>query len=75
MVEDIRRIRTKKGEAMAFVTIQDETSDVSCTVFPKDFAHHNLLIKEQGVIKVEGIVEWRQGKPQIIVKNMRALSN
>ncbi|MGB2992652.1 MAG: DNA polymerase III subunit alpha [Paenisporosarcina sp.] len=74
MIEEIRRIRTKKGEAMAFVTVQDETSDVSCTLFPKDYAHHNLLIKEQNVISVEGNVEWRQGKPQIIVKNIRALS-
>ncbi|QBP40666.1 DNA polymerase III subunit alpha [Paenisporosarcina antarctica] len=75
MIEDIRRIRTKKGEAMAFVTVQDETSDISCTFFPKDYSQHNLLIKEQNVIKIEGTVEWRQGNPQIIVKNMRALSN
>jgi len=75
MIEDIRKIRTKKGEAMAFVTIQDETSDVSCTLFPKDFANHSILLEDQRVISVEGIVEWRQGKPQIIVKKMRALSN
>jgi DNA polymerase-3 subunit alpha len=74
MIEEIRRIRTKKGESMAFVTVQDETSDVSCTLFPKDYAHHNLLIKEQNVISIDGIVEWRQGRPQIIVKNMKALS-
>lgn len=74
MIEDIRRIRTKKGEAMAFVTVQDESSDVSCTFFPKDYALHNVLIKEHQVIKIEGNVEWRQGKPQLIVKNMRALS-
>jgi len=74
MIEDIRRIRTKKGESMAFVSIQDETTEISCTVFPKDYAQYNLLINEQGVIKVEGTVEWRQGKPQIIVKNMKDLS-
>ena len=74
MIEEIHRIRTKKGESMAFVTIQDESSDVSCTFFPKDYAQHNLHLKEQNVIKVEGIVEWRQGKPQIIVKNSKALS-
>ena len=74
MIEDIRRIRTKKGESMAFVTIQDESSDISCTVFPKDYANYNLLIKEQGIVNVEGTVEWRQGKPQIIVKSMKTLS-
>jgi len=74
MIEDIRRIRTKKGEAMAFVTVQDETSDISCTFFPKDYSQYNLIIKEQNIIKIEGSVEWRQGNPQIIVKNLRDLS-
>ncbi|MFX3673227.1 MAG: DNA polymerase III subunit alpha [Paenisporosarcina sp.] len=73
MIEDIRRIRTKKGESMAFVSLQDETSDVSCTVFPKDYAHFNLLIKEQEIVKIDGTVEWRQGKPQVIVKQMNAI--
>lgn len=74
MIEDVRRIRTKKGESMAFVTIQDESSDVSCTFFPKDYAQHSQQIKEQKVILVEGTVEWRQGRPQVIVKNSKALS-
>jgi len=74
MIEEIRRIRTKKGESMAFVSLQDETSDVSCTIFPKDYANFNLLIKEQEIVKIEGTVEWRQGKPQIIVKQMKAIN-
>lgn len=74
MIEEIRRIRTKKGESMAFITVQDETSDISCTIFPKDYAHHNLVIKEQHVIKIEGMIEWRQGKPQVIVKNIKTLN-
>lgn len=74
MIEEIRRIRTKKGESMAFVTLQDDTSDISCTLFPKDYAQHSLLIKEQHVIRVDGTVEWRQGKPQIIVKQIQSMS-
>ncbi|WP_019415964.1 DNA polymerase III subunit alpha [Paenisporosarcina sp. TG20] len=74
MIEEIRRIRTKKGESMSFVVVQDETSDVSCTIFPKDYVRYNLLLKEQAVILIEGTVEWRQGKSQIIVKNIQALS-
>lgn len=74
MIEEIRRIRTKKGESMAFVSVQDETSVVSCTIFPKDYALVNLLLKEQEIVKIDGTVEWRQGKPQIIMKQMDAVS-
>ena len=70
MIEEIRRIRTKKGESMAFVTLQDETGEASCTIFPNDYAKINLILKEQEIVNVEGIIEWRQGKPQIILKQM-----
>lgn len=75
MIEEIRRIRTKKGESMAFISVQDETGDVSCTIFPKDYAQVNLLLKEQEIIKIDGNVEWRQGKPQIIVKKLMKIRN
>jgi len=75
MIEEIRRIRTKKGESMAFISVQDETGDVSCTIFPKDYAQVNILLKEQEILKIEGTLEWRQGKPQIIVKHLSKLTN
>lgn len=73
MIEEIRRIRTKKGESMAFISVQDETGDVSCTIFPKDYAQVNLLLQEQEILKIEGTLEWRQGQPQIIVKQLSKL--
>ncbi|MEK4521415.1 DNA polymerase III subunit alpha [Psychrobacillus sp. FSL W7-1457] len=70
MVEDIRRIRTKKGEAMAFVTVQDDTGTVSITLFPDDFAKFNTLLKEQAILFIEGKKESRNGRVQIIAKNL-----
>lgn len=70
MVEDIRRIRTKKGEAMAFVTVQDDTGTVSITLFPDDFAKFNTLLKEQAILFIEGKKETRNGRVQIIAKNI-----
>ncbi|MET0786806.1 MAG: DNA polymerase III subunit alpha, partial [Paenisporosarcina sp.] len=75
MIEEIRRIRTKKGESMAFVTLQDETGEASCTIFPTDYAKINLILKEQEIVSVEGTIEWRQGKPQIILKQIKNSSS
>lgn len=75
MIEEIRRIRTKKGESMAFVTLQDETAEASCTIFPTDYAKINLILKEQEIVNVEGTIEWRQGKPQIILKQIKSSSS
>jgi DNA polymerase-3 subunit alpha len=57
---------------MAFITLQDETGEASCTIFPTDYVKINLILKEQEIVNVEGIIEWRQGKPQIILKSIKS---
>ena len=37
LVKNLRVIRTKKGQRMCFMTIEDETGSVSVTIFPKLF--------------------------------------
>ncbi len=37
LIKNMRVIRTKKGQRMAFMTLEDETGSVSVTVFPKLF--------------------------------------
>ena len=48
LIQDIKKIRTKKGESMAFVTIQDETGSISVTLFPEEYAKYNSLLEEPG---------------------------
>ena len=68
LIQEIKRIRTKKGEAMAFVTIQDETGSISVTLFPEEYAKYNILLKEFSIIRIEGKSERRNGRVQILVK-------
>lgn len=37
LVKNLRVIRTKKGQRMCFMTIEDETGSISVTIFPKLF--------------------------------------
>ena len=73
LITEIKRIRTKKGEAMAFVHVQDETGTVSCTFFPKQYALSNVLLTEMSIVRIEGTVENRRGKPQILVQKMESV--
>lgn len=68
LVQEIKRIRTKKGESMAFVNVQDETGSISVTLFPEEYAKYNLLLKEHSIIMIEGKFERRNGRTQIITK-------
>lgn len=68
LIQDIKRIRTKKGEAMAFLTVQDDTGSLSVTLFPEEYAKYNALLKEQEMLVITGKSERRNGRVQIITK-------
>ncbi len=70
MIEEIKRIRTKKGDAMAFVTLQDDTGPASVTLFPEEYAKYNAVLKEQAVIEVQGTIENRMNRTSIICKTI-----
>lgn len=56
-VKDIRTIRTKKGEQMAFVEGDDLTGMIALTVFPAVFRTVRQTIEKNQVYYVEGKIE------------------
>ncbi|MCM3611470.1 DNA polymerase III subunit alpha [Planococcus sp. MERTA32b] len=70
MVEEIKRIRTKKGDAMAFVTLQDDTGPASVTLFPEEYAKYNAILKEHAILEVQGTIENRMNRTSLICKNI-----
>ncbi|MBD7907935.1 DNA polymerase III subunit alpha [Sporosarcina gallistercoris] len=73
MVLEVKRIRTKKGEAMAFLELQDETGEISCTLFPKQYAAYSTELNEQSLVVFHGTVEVRNGRPQLVVQEILAV--
>ncbi len=71
ITSEIKQIRTKKGELMAFVELQDEYGSISATLFPKEFAAVQQQLELNLIAYVEGVLEFRFGKPQLKVKHMR----
>lgn len=68
-VEDVRRIKTKSNDDMAFMICSDETEIMDFIVFPNKF---NLIkdVKVGDVVRVYGKVEKRYDKYQILVNNV-----
>ncbi|MCG7346030.1 DNA polymerase III subunit alpha [Sporosarcina sp. ACRSL] len=71
MIRDIKRIRTKKGEAMAFLTLQDETGELSCTIFPRQYTTVNIHLQELAMVQITGTMEKRNGQAQLIVQQIK----
>jgi len=55
MVSDIRVIRTKNNEPMAFLTIEDSDELLDVTVFPENYLKHHENLKEGSIVEVQGV--------------------
>ncbi len=73
LIIETKRIRTKKGESMAFVTLQDETGQIACTFFPKQYALANSHLIDLTMIQVQGKMERRNGSPQVLIQQSKPM--
>jgi DNA polymerase-3 subunit alpha len=65
-----RVIRTKKGDLMAFLTLSDQTGDLEAVAFPDLYRKSSSILKTGQTILAEGNLEIRDGKEQLILKNV-----
>ena len=73
LIENIKSIKTKKGDNMAFLDLSDDTGKISCTVFPKKISYLNEL-KIGDIVKIKGQVQKRLDNYQIILENLIKIS-
>ncbi len=65
-VAAFRKTTTKKGEPMAFVTLEDVQSAIDVVVFPKVWQQTQSLWQRDKIVVVRGRVDARGRKPSII---------
>lgn len=66
LVENIRRIRTKKGETMAVILLEDPTGKMEVTLFPKIYAAASTILDQPDtILVVGGTLDRRSGMLQI----------
>lgn len=71
-VEEVKVIKTKKGDDMAFLKLADLTDTLEGVVFPKLYASHKHLLID-GVLVVEGKVSMRNDMPSLIIDKIKRL--
>lgn len=71
IVEKFKRIHTKRGDSMAFVTLSDETDEMEAVVFPDVFREVNQWLKEEIVISIEGRISVRNNRKQLVIDSLQ----
>jgi DNA polymerase III subunit alpha len=74
-VEYIKKIRTKKGDEMAFVSGTDLAGKLNVTIFPKIYQNVRKWIRVGMVILIKGIPEKRNNEYQLIANRLWPAAN
>lgn len=74
IVANVKKVMTKKGEAMAFVQLEDERGQVECVVFPKVFFGNSQIWQKDYPLLVKGKIEVEEGVPKMLVNTAMLLT-
>lgn len=74
-VENVKEIKTKKGEQMAFINGTDIVGNISVTVFPSTFKKFANLLKRGIVLLVTGKTDFRNNEVQVIANQILPAAN
>ncbi|KAB7706023.1 DNA polymerase III subunit alpha [Bacillus aerolatus] len=72
-MNEVKSIRTKKGENMAFADCSDRSGDIEGVVFPAVYRTRTAVIQKGAVLYLTGDVEERNGRKQLIVKTVKSV--
>ena len=73
LVENIRVIKTSKGENMSFITCSDQEGTIEFICFPKVYNLYNGILRGD-IVLIEGRVEKRLNEFQIIVNKLEKIN-
>lgn len=69
-ITSIRKIRTKKGDSMAFLNVSDSSGEMEAVAFPVVYKKYAHLLDHGKFAVMEGKVEERDGKLQLIIQQV-----
>ncbi|MBQ8659465.1 MAG: DNA polymerase III subunit alpha [Bacilli bacterium] len=72
IISSVRKIKTKKGEDMGFISASDETDTGDFIIFPK-YSSYLYAFKKDDFVKIKGQVNRRNDKFSIVVSNIEML--
>lgn len=73
-VESVKTIKTKENKQMAFVFISDQYENIEVVIFDEGIAN-NIKVLEKNIILIEGNINRRNNKLQVIASKVKRLHN
>lgn len=74
VITSIKKILTKRGEAMLFVHMEDLSDRIEMVVFPRVLSETPRVFRENAVVLVDGKLDERDGEQKIICNRIKELT-
>lgn len=74
IVEEVKPINTKKGDAMAFVKVADFSGELETVVFPRVLIEFRSAFTPDKCLAIKGKISERNGQKSMIVDKVKVLS-
>jgi len=71
LLSAMRRVETRNGERMAFVTLDDEAGPLECVLLPNVYRRERPNLDGWGPYEVEGVVEEEFGVLSLTAERLR----
>jgi DNA polymerase-3 subunit alpha len=75
VIESLKIKRTKRGEKMAIITLEDQTGSIEVVVFPDAFERYSPLLKSDEPLLVTGTAEIDESAAKIITQEISTLDS
>ena len=73
IITEFKRLSTKSGSTMAFMTVEDVYGQIEVIVFPKVYDVARGFLTVEQTVKVVGKLQLKEGKPQIIAESIEKM--
>ncbi len=67
LISGVKKINTKAGAIMAFVTVEDLYGNIDCLAFPRVYERIKPALKKDGIVRVAGKIDIDPEKLPVIV--------
>jgi len=73
IITSIKKIVTKSGQPMLFISIEDLSSKIEGIVFPSTLEKHPDLFNEGSILKIKGRVSDKDGELKVLCEEVKEL--
>jgi len=73
VVSKIKRITTKKGEIMLFLTLEDISNSIEVIIFPSVLKKFHQFLKEDMIIGIKGRIDIKEDQAKLIASEIEEI--